>query len=102
MLDDQTALKIVTNLNGPDFCQDPALAFDQEQIKDCQNFVTSYIPSSLKALFSPRSFVAEDICYDLFSKANIALKKRAESFFNHILFAKFSQVYLGTMHNTIA
>ena len=67
MLDDQTALKIVTNLNGPAFCQDPALALDQEQIKDCQNFVTSYIPSSLKALFSPRSFVAEDICYDLFN-----------------------------------
>ena len=67
MLDDQTALKIVTKLNGPEFCQDPALALDQEQIKECQNFVTSYIPSSLKALFSPRSFVAEDICYDLFN-----------------------------------
>ena len=39
--------------------------------------------------------------YNLFSKANIALKNRAESFFNHILFAKISQVYLGTMHNTI-
>ena len=35
--------------------------------------------------------------YDLFSKANIALKKRAESF-NQILFAKISQVYLGSVH----
>ena len=35
--------------------------------------------------------------YDLFSKANIALKKRAESF-NQILFAKISQVYLGSIY----
>ena len=39
--------------------------------------------------------------YDLFSKANIAQIKGAERF-NHILFAKISQVYLGSMHNTIA
>ena len=43
--------------------------------------------------------------YNLFSKANIALKKRAESF-NHILFAKISQVYPGIvctipLHNVI-
>ena len=39
-----TSVAITDLLNGEKFCQDPSLAFTEEQIKQCQDYITQFIP----------------------------------------------------------
>ena len=35
-------------LTGEAFCQDPALAFTEDEIKQCQDYITQFIPIGKK------------------------------------------------------
>ena len=39
-------------LQGVSFCQDPGMAFTEDQITECQNIMEQFIPQAMKALFS--------------------------------------------------
>ena len=39
-------------LQGVSFCQDPGMAFTEDQITECQNIMEQFIPLAMKALFS--------------------------------------------------
>ena len=56
-----TASTIVEALKGEEFCQDPSLAFTEEQVKECQEYITEFIPLALQDLFG--LFPEEDVDY---------------------------------------
>ena len=39
-----TSAAVTDLLTGEKFCQDPALAFTEEEIKQCQDYITQFIP----------------------------------------------------------
>ena len=49
---EEVADYIVGLLQGATFCQDPSMAFTEEQITECQNTVAQFLPLAMKALFS--------------------------------------------------
>ena len=66
MTSDIASNGMVNYLSGKIFCEDPQLGFSEEQINACQSYVSGFIPTALKSLFSGRSFPAEDVCADLY------------------------------------
>ena len=47
-----SAVSIIEILKSEKFCQDPSLAFTEEQIKECQDYITQFIPVAMKELFT--------------------------------------------------
>ena len=46
------ALKVVNELNGEMLCEDPSLALDGDQIRDCKIFTKTFVPIALQQLFN--------------------------------------------------
>ena len=62
----ETASKaIIENLNGEEFCQDPEMNLDENQIEVCQEYITAFMPPALGVLFGNLNEV--DICYSVFN-----------------------------------
>ena len=56
---------IIAHLNGEEFCQDPGMNLDENQIKVCQEYITIFMPPALRVLFGNLNEV--DICYSVFN-----------------------------------
>ena len=51
MRSNQAAQSIVEILQGPLFCEDPALSLSEEQKSTCKDLMASFMPLALKVLF---------------------------------------------------
>ena len=49
------AQKVVNELNGDLLCEDPNLALDGDQIRDCKIFTKTFVPIALQQLFNVES-----------------------------------------------
>merc|ERR1712141_946459 len=57
-----TAVRVTEYLKGEAFCQDPSLAFTEEESKVCQEGVTMFMPIALNVLFSDDAFESGRVC----------------------------------------
>ena len=52
LISPDTATAIVDVLIGERFCEDPSMAFTEDEIKECQDIVAQFMPLAMQALFS--------------------------------------------------
>ena len=52
LISPDVATAIVDLLKGERFCQDPSMAFTEDETAECQEIVTQFMPRVMKALFS--------------------------------------------------
>ena len=62
--------KVVNELNGEMFCEDPSLELDGDQIRDCKIFTETFVPIALQQLFNVESKTVypELWCKEIFDK----------------------------------
>ena len=65
MVSETASNAIIENLNGEDFCQDPEMNLDENQIEVCQEYISAFMPQALGVLFGNLNEV--DICNSVFN-----------------------------------
>ena len=52
LISPELAVAIVNMLKGEGFCEDPTMAFTDDQIIECHENIGNFMPPAMKALFS--------------------------------------------------
>ena len=52
LISPELAVAIVNMLKGEGFCEDPSMAFTDDQIIECHENIGNFMPPAMKALFS--------------------------------------------------
>ena len=64
ILAEETAQQLIEVISGPAFCADPYFGLNEDQVQQCVNQVTAFVPAALTSLF--QNYPPESACYFYF------------------------------------
>ena len=67
MIDDNTTELLTQTLSSEVFCQSPDLNLDTDQAEKCSEFIHSFLPVAMYAIFAPENFGLKESCQYLFN-----------------------------------
>ena len=68
---DEASKVVIEMLSGKMFCQDPEMGLKDEDVKLCQQYITAFMPTSLKLIFDYFAMNGQVVCHGVFHNCDV-------------------------------